>query len=280
MNNQNPQIVKTDYDLANYDYQEYWKDRVYEDTAEKIFLNEIFPKYSSREKTFIDVGGAFGRLEEVSSKYFKKRIILDYSLLNLQNCKSDAMLVQADAYDMPFIDNSIDTIVCVRVSHHLENQEKFINEVYRVLNSKGIFIYEVANKFHFKAILKNLLKLNFKFFNSKAYQQEAGTTTFFQNYSVSEIIKLAVQAGFELIEKNSVENFRSGPDGFSQKNPKIWLKLDKLFKLIFNFLNFGPSIYLVLQKPEITNAKNFELQEVFKSEPISISNRVLIYRKD
>ncbi len=282
MDKQTSQIVKTDYDAANYDYQEYWKDRDYENLAEKRFLSELFPKYANKDKVFVDVGGAFGRLEEISTKYFKKRIILDYSLLNLQNCTSDAMLVQADAYDMPFIDNSVDQIVCVRVSHHLEKQEKFISEVYRILNSNGIFIYEIANKFHFKAILKNLFKLNFKFFNSEPYQQSAGTTTYFQNYSLSEILKLTTKAGFELVEKYSIENFRSGPNGFSQKNPKLWLSLDKIFSPIFNILNFGPSIYLVLKKSELGNSetKNLELQEIFKTEPIAIKGKVLVYRKD
>ncbi|QQR93629.1 class I SAM-dependent methyltransferase [bacterium] len=276
-------LAKTDYDKANYDYQTYWEGRFYENMVEQDYLDSLLPYYSARNKIIVDVGGSFGRLDDTTSKYFKKRIILDYSLLNLQNCKSDAILVQADAYAMPFLDSVVDLILTVRVSHHLQDQAKFLQEVYRVLSLDGIFVYEVANKFHFKAILKNMFRLNFKFFKKEPIQQTAGAgKTFFQNYPISYILDIARNAGFELIEKRSIENFRSGPKGFSQKRPEFWMKLDKVLSFFFDSLNFGPSIYLVLRKTNdkkevVDKEVDLDIAEIFKTEPKNVEGRVLVY---
>lgn len=284
-NSQNSNLgTHADYDQAKYDYKTYWDHRFYEDLSEKSYLEKVaFPisvKYNKSSNWYCDIGGAFGRFEDISSKFFKNRVILDYSKINLQDVKNDAKLIQADGYDMPFIDNSISTFLSVRVSHHILDQEKFLKEVYRCLAPKGTFIYEIANKNHFKAVISNILKLNFKFISEGFIQQSAGNGEVpFRNYTVKYVLDIANKLGYSVISKTSRSNFRTGPFGFTQKNPSFWNKLENIFQPIFNFFNFGPSIFVILQKNvDLEYKEKASFEEILKSNPKSIEDKIYIYR--
>lgn len=64
-------------------------------------------------------------------------------------------------YNLPFDDNSFDLVTCSSALHHLDNLEKAISEIYRVLSPGGIFISDCDNNVHF-AKIHNLKRKLFK----------------------------------------------------------------------------------------------------------------------
>jgi SAM-dependent methyltransferase len=59
------------------------------------------------------------------------------------NLNSSFNLLQATAYVLPFADNSVDKIICSEVLEHVENYERVLTEIYRVLKPSGILAVSV-----------------------------------------------------------------------------------------------------------------------------------------
>lgn len=50
------------------------------------------------------------------------------------------------AESLPYEENTFDIVVCFDVLEHVEDWEKVISEIYRVLNRNGIFLFDTINK--------------------------------------------------------------------------------------------------------------------------------------
>ncbi len=132
----------------------FWKGREYEDLTERIALRRLLPKRSS---ILLDIGAGFGRLADLYTGA-EKVILLDCSLSQLREAQEHhghdprfSFLV-ADLYNLPFPDGTFDTIVMVRVIHHVADVPAALSEIKRVAKKGGTFILEYANKRHLKAI--------------------------------------------------------------------------------------------------------------------------------
>jgi SAM-dependent methyltransferase len=69
-------------------------------------------------------------------------------------------VIRADIRFLPFKMNSFDFVISYGTIEHVENTEKVIKEVVKVLKPNGYFIFSVPNKFsifHFKKIIKKKL---------------------------------------------------------------------------------------------------------------------------
>ncbi len=64
--------------------------------------------------------------------------------------------VCADLYQLPFATGALDTVVQVRVLHHVEDLPAAFAEVSRVLGAGGSYVLEFANKRNLKAIARYL----------------------------------------------------------------------------------------------------------------------------
>lgn len=51
-----------------------------------------------------------------------------------------------DILNIPFEDNTFDTVLCVDVLEHIKEHHKAMNELYRVLKSDGLLLLHVPNK--------------------------------------------------------------------------------------------------------------------------------------
>ena len=243
-------IKVQDYDSIDYDYSEYWKDREYENLSERNILNKILKKGYN----FIDIGGAYGRLTDIYKVNYKYSILFDYSYKNLAKAKTDKNVykVCGDAYHLPFADNSIQSGMIVRVMHHIENPEKAINEISRVINSN--FILEFPNKNNFASLLRH--KFSKKFISLDKYEiphsnesQGYVDSQIFLNFSYNFMKKELEKNKFSIIDKFSVSNFR---ERYLKKifPLNFLIKLDNLFQGLFSDINFGPSIFIYLEKKE------------------------------
>ncbi len=250
----------SDYDSINYDYTKYWEGRDYENLVEQKALENLLP---TKGDAILDVGGSFGRLAPIYTKRFKKATILDYSQIALNQAKdlakkrniTNLTTVKGDAYNMPFEDNSFDTVIMIRVMHHIENPQKLIKELYRVTKPGGFLILEMANKIHLKARIRSVLKKDFSFIQDETpiklgASKEDPEKGIFYNFHPAAIQKILEAEGFNIIKKLSVSNLRLPPSIKSKMPLSTLLLSDKLITPIFTKLNLGPSIWFKAIKPK------------------------------
>lgn len=247
----------SNYDEENYDYREYWNGRAYEDAAEKIALKKLLKGTSG--KRYIDVGGSFGRNIELVGKSFKEVVILDYSLNTLLKYEKEildrypnAKLVAGNAYKLPFAKNSFDGGMSIRVLHHLNEPEQYFKELGRILASSALYIQEVANKVHFKATLKWMLKGQVEMLDEKPYQQptrnskqKEGSTTegVFMNFHPDFIKKEMHKNGFLRLKSLGCSFFRI--PGIKKILPlNVLVGLEKVAQIFMGGSYFTPSILI------------------------------------
>jgi len=260
----------SDYDQFDYDYETYWNDRNYEHLAEVNILEPILRNESGN--WFIDIGGSFGRLSETYSSSFKKQVIIDYSLKTLQKNRSKLIkkfpnmhLVAANVYHLPFRKGSFDGGLMVRVLHHIENQANCLKEISRVLSRGAPYLQEFANKIHFKARLRALLKFDLSFFSEKVYQQPSAGNfegsknqeAIFLNYHPSYLKKLMEDHDFEILKKYNCSFFRI-PFIKRALPPNILLAAEKLLQKAFSWTNFTPSIFYHAKTRGTSGTRNRE----------------------
>jgi ubiquinone/menaquinone biosynthesis C-methylase UbiE len=246
-------IKQSDYE--NYDYRQFWQDdrRLYEDSAERIVIKRFIGPLSKHGRVFVDLGCGFGRLFS-EYKDFEKIILVDYSVNNLKNAREaigkflnydkalmkKVVYVAADVLCLPFISSFADVAMTVRVMHHIENVEKFIDEASRILKPGGYFLVEFANKRNLKNILKFMFgRLKQSPFDSRPLQ--IGATIL--DYHPKFIKSLLRQKGFKILKQVSASNYRLG---FLKRhiNLNALLFFEKIHQNFFSFIDTGPSIFL------------------------------------
>jgi len=136
-------------------------------------------------------------IAEDAIKYAKKQ----YQTQNCDFKKDDILKLET------VLDNSIDLAVNFEVIEHIEEQDKFLKQIKRVLTKSGIFIvstpnkytYKEENEFHKKELFPNefeeLLKKNFK-----------NVTTYHQNFEFAQIIKNASKENIEIDDKYVIDS--------------------------------------------------------------------------
>ncbi|MCB9156947.1 MAG: class I SAM-dependent methyltransferase [Caldilineaceae bacterium] len=158
MNSQvKPDIPVIDYEGSNYQ-TDFWvgKGRDYEDQAERMVLDRLVPKKGTR---VAEIGAGFGRLADLYLGY-EQIILFDYSRTLLQEAVerwgADPRFIFAagNIYQLPFADAALDTLVMVRVMHHLANVETALTQIRRVLHAESCAVLEYANKRNLKSLLR------------------------------------------------------------------------------------------------------------------------------
>jgi len=248
-----------------YDYPLYWKNRQYEDLAERVALRKIF-SIVGKKRILGDIGGGFGRLVPLYLPFAEKIYLCDSSekLLSLAKEKlADFKKIFFKKDFLPklsFSDSFFDVVVMVRVIHHFRDSKKIIKELDRVLKPGGFLILEFANKNHFLAIIRAILKKDFLFWQNLSpldLRSEESITKRkigFFNHHPQKILKDLNEIGFEVIKIYSVSNFRS-PIIKKIVPLKILLILEKIGQKLFSRFYFGPSIFILAKKPIILDKK-------------------------
>ncbi|MES0341075.1 MAG: class I SAM-dependent methyltransferase [Candidatus Humimicrobiaceae bacterium] len=246
-------IRKSDYE--NYDYREFWEDdkRYYEDQSERIALRSILKGVDPSNKLLIDIGCGYARLFNEYSK-FQRVVLIDYSIKNLRNARervsrflsddpeklSNILFVSADATSIPIRDDSADTVLTVRVVHHLNRPEKYFDETKRVLKVGGLYLFEFANKRNLKNILRFIIgKMDTSPFGPVPSQ--IGETI--RNYHPKEIYRKLRERDIRIVRIISVSNFRLGILKKIFGN-RLLLFFENIYQKIFSFITWGPSIFI------------------------------------
>lgn len=268
----------TDYDFFEYDYANYWSNRRYENEAEKILLSKIFG--SKNGNWFLDIGGSYGRLSSTYCKKYTNPIILDYSLQTLVKNKDilktkypNIQLIAANAYKLPFKDNTFDGALMVRVLHHIEKPSTYLEELHRVMNRNSFYIQEFANKVHLISTLKAFIRLDFKFFSKEPYQQptkgnfegtKSGEEAIFFNYHPKYVKELLTKCGFTVVKKHGCSYIRSA---FLKKifGEELMILKERILQPLLSWSNIPPSVVFesIIKKDIKENvAHTFELEDI------------------
>lgn len=99
-------------------------------------------------KRLLDIATGGGHVANLLAPKFQSVVALDLTEEMLQGAKqfiesnghTNVSFTKGDAENLPFGDDSFDTVVCRIAAHHFTNVPKFIEEVHRVLNENGLFI--------------------------------------------------------------------------------------------------------------------------------------------
>jgi SAM-dependent methyltransferase len=149
-----------DYDANDYDYQDYWTDRDYEQRSEDRVLRRLVPKLGNCS-WFVDFGGAYGRNADYYLPITKRAVILDYSATNLKNAArrhADAVesgrlgLVRCDLKAIPFAGYAFDGAIVIRVLHHLPDLDHVLAEMGRCV--RGRWLVDVPIKHHLLSLVR------------------------------------------------------------------------------------------------------------------------------
>ena len=149
-----------DYEGSGY-RKEFWegRGREYEDAIERAALSQLLPPQGRR---IAEIGAGFGRLADMYLGY-EQIVLFDYSRTLLQEAVARwgddprFVFVAGNVYELPLADGVLDTLVMVRVMHHLADVPQALAQLRRVLHSKSVAVLEYANKRNLKAIARWLL---------------------------------------------------------------------------------------------------------------------------
>lgn len=127
--------------------------------------------------------------EQEFLRRFKKMVNLDYTSADLYSPIVD---VKADILDLPFENESFDIIFCNHVLEHIEEDQKAMSELYRVMRKDGWGIFQVP--------MKNSLEKSYEDFSikdPKERQKHFGQYDHVRWYGMDYFDRLK-KAGFEV----------------------------------------------------------------------------------
>src|SRR5512136_1658977 len=149
-----------DYEGSKYS-TEFWSPaREYEDRAERIAIRALLPPRGER---LIDIGAGAGRLGDLYLGY-DEVILMDYARSTIVEARNRwgrdprFKFVAADLYALPFADQVFDSVVMIRVIHHIVAVPRALGNIRAVLKPGGVFVFEFANKRNLKAIARYILR--------------------------------------------------------------------------------------------------------------------------
>jgi len=149
-----------DYENSQYK-ADFWEGqgRDYEDAAERLAIRQLLPAHGLR---IAEIGAGFGRLAGMYLGY-EQIILFDYSRTLLQDAVSRFgtdprfVFVAGNIYQLPLATGLLDSVVMVRVMHHLADVPQALKQIERVLHKRSVAVLEYANKRNIKAIIRWLL---------------------------------------------------------------------------------------------------------------------------
>jgi ubiquinone/menaquinone biosynthesis C-methylase UbiE/ribosomal protein L32 len=232
--------------IINYEGSSYKTDfwegqgREFEDITERTAIHRLLPPTGG---TIIEIGAGFGRLADLYSNY-DQVILLDYSLSLLSEAKNTFgenpkyKFVAANVYNLPFADNVADTMIMIRVAHHLESVASALAEIHRVLQGDQPFILEFANKRNVKSIVRYIFKRqSWSPFDQAPYEFVPLNFDFHPNWMAQTI----QQAGFRTEESLAISNFRL-PAIKNRISPQTLARIDNAIARPGAALKLSPSV--------------------------------------
>jgi ubiquinone/menaquinone biosynthesis C-methylase UbiE len=172
-----------------------------------------------KNKIILDVACGFGDHVQILSKNGAKKIIgFDISRKLIKYAQQSKIpntefLVGNMDSKFPFKDKTFDVVICSLALHYTANLDKLFAQVYRVLKSKGIFVYSTGHPI-FNMInsspqhIIEAVKIGTKkiiygdYFNESFQKGDLGTLGWMnlRNFTYQTLIKTALKHNFEIVD--------------------------------------------------------------------------------
>ena len=198
-----------DYEGSKYS-TEFWNPaREYEDRAERIAIRAMLPPHGGR---LIDIGAGAGRLGDLYLGY-DEVILMDYARSTIVEARDRwghdprFKFVAADLYALPFVAGVFDSVVMIRVIHHIVDVPRALSNIRASMKPGGVFVFEFANKRNLKAITRyTLRKQKWSPFEEKPIEFVELNFDFHPTWMKSQLR----EAGFAIQQTRAVSTFRVG----------------------------------------------------------------------
>jgi SAM-dependent methyltransferase len=239
-------IPVIDYEGSQY-RADFWvgQGRQYEDAAERLAIRRMLPANGGR---IAEIGAGFGRLADLYAGY-EQVVLFDYSRSLLQEAARERgqdsrfVFVAGNLYSLPLASGLLDSLVMVRVMHHLADVPAALEQLRRVMHRHSVGVVEFANKRNLKALVRWVLRrqawspldeapiefvpLNYDFHpHWMAGQMQAAGLRVRQRYAVSHfrLGQLKGRVGAESLAK--IDSWLFAPGGTFPLAPSVFLRVD------------------------------------------------------
>lgn len=109
---------------------------------------DFIMKFIGNSGVVLDVGSGPGVFSKLLARGGRKVIALDIQedyLRKIESTSKNILKVCADAHYLPFRDDSIDYVLSLSLIEHLQRPLMHVEEVYRVIKARGIWIIQLPN---------------------------------------------------------------------------------------------------------------------------------------
>lgn len=236
-----------DYEGSRYSTEFWTSQRRYEDLAERVALGKILPSSGQR---IIEIGAGAGRLADLYTGY-EQVVLMDYARSTLvearQRWGQDGRFcfVAADVYRLPFAPGVFDTIVMVRVMHHLVYVPQALAQIVPSLRPGATFVVEYANKLNLKAIARWMARRQtWSPFDESPYEFAELNFDFHPNWMARHLR----EAGLSISRELAVSHFRLPL--LKRLLPPRWLAaVDGVVQGTGRWWKFSPSVFVQTRAP-------------------------------
>jgi SAM-dependent methyltransferase len=232
-----------DYEGTSYRAR-FWEGqgREYEDLAERIALRRLLPPGGRR---LLEIGAGFGRLADLYGGH-DQVILLDYAISGLREAQQRLgrtgrfIYVAANLYHLPVAPRSCDTVVTVRVLHHVADVPAALQQIAGVLRRGGVYLLEYANKRNAKSVARYLLgRQAWSPFGTEPYEFAELNFDFHPGWMAGQLGR----AGFQVDGGLAVSHFRH-PVLKRLASPETLAAADGAFQRVGAAWKLSPSIFL------------------------------------
>lgn len=187
----------------------------------KLFRSKILP-FLNKHVDLLDLGAGSGYVKEMN---FRNEVH-EVTGIDADPAVADNPFlhhyIAGRIYDLPDLtDQKFDIVICNSVIEHIDNPEKFVEVVSKVLKPGGYFFGKTPNRNHYMPVAARLTPLSFhKWFNQK--RGRPGEHTFETHYLLNTpkmIRKFFSAQEFEILK---VETFE-GPPSYLRMNFLFYL---------------------------------------------------------
>ena len=117
----------------------------------KEFL-KLVRRYAVKNQLVLDVGGGTGPVaEQLVAQGYRHVVTVDISLAMLQEAKKKVPALRAivcDGEHLPFKDETVTTVICSSVLHHMPAPELVLKECRRVMTPQGLLVAQEPSQDH------------------------------------------------------------------------------------------------------------------------------------
>lgn len=243
-----PDIPVIDYEGSHYQ-ADFWvgQGRAYEDASERLALQRLMPANGGR---IAEIGAGFGRLAALYAGY-EQVVLFDYSRTLLADAARELgddprfVFVAGNIYSLPLASGILDTLVMVRVMHHLADVAVALTQLRRLLHRHSVAVLEYANKRNIKAMLRwGLRRQSWSPFNQQPVEFVKLNYDFHPQWMDAQMRR----AGFQVRKRLAVSHFRLGL--LKQRLPAERLaQLDSALFALGGTFPVAPSVFLQAAAP-------------------------------